>query len=44
MDQDVTWYGGSLRGPGHIGLDGDLAPPKKGTASPTFRPMFIVAK
>jgi len=31
-------------GPGHIVLDGDPAPPKKGHSSPTFRPMSIVAK
>jgi len=37
MDQDATWYGGSL-GPGDFVLDGDLAPP------PNFRPMFIAAK
>jgi len=29
MDQDATWYGGRL-GPGHIVLDGDPAPPRKG--------------
>jgi len=29
--------------PGHIVLDGDPAPPKRGTA-PDFRPMSIVAK
>jgi len=27
---------------GHIVLDGDPAPPERGTAAP-FRPMFIVA-
>jgi len=33
-------------GRGHIVLDGDPAPlsPKRGTASPTFRPMSMVAK
>jgi len=32
-------------GPGDVVLDGDPAPPKKGgTAAPTFRLMFIVAK
>ena len=32
-------------GPCHIVLGGDLAPPKKrGTVSPTFRPMSVVAK
>ena len=30
-------------GPGHVVLDGDPAPPKKGTA-PNFRLMSIVAK
>jgi len=33
-------------GPGDIVLDGDPAPPptERGTASPTFRPMSVVAK
>jgi len=32
-------------GPGHIVLDGDPAPPKKGHSSPpNFRPMSVVAK
>jgi len=31
-------------GPGHIVLDGDLTPPKRGTAPLTFRPMSVVAK
>jgi len=32
-------------GPGHIVLDGTQLPPQKGTKqSPTFRPMFTVAK
>jgi len=31
-------------GPGHIVLDGDPAPPRKGHSSPlSFRPMSIVA-
>jgi len=30
-------------GPGHIVLDGDPVPPKRGTV-PTFRPMLIVVK
>jgi len=30
-------------GLGHIVLDGDPAPPKRGTA-PSFQPMFVVAK
>jgi len=42
MDQDATWYDVDL-GPDHV-FDGDPAPPKKGTAPPTFRPMSIVAK
>ena len=29
-------------GPGHIVLDGDSFPHKRGTAAPTFRPMYIV--
>jgi len=39
MDQDVTWYGG----PDHIVLDGDPAPPKRGTTAPHFWSMSIVA-
>jgi len=31
-------------GPDSIVLDGDPAPPKRGTADPTFRPVSIVAK
>jgi len=31
-------------GPGHIVLDGDPAPPKRGTAHANFRPMSVVAK
>jgi len=31
-------------GPGHVVLDGDPAPPERGTAAPSFRPMCIVAK
>ena len=33
-------------GPGHIVLNGDPAPPspKRDTAVPNFRPMFVVAK
>ena len=30
--------------PGHIVLDKDPAPPKRGTASPSFWPMSVVAK
>jgi len=30
-------------GPGDVVLDGDPAPPKRGTA-PSFRPMSVVAK
>jgi len=29
---------------GHIVLDGDLAPPKRGAVPPDFRPVYIVAK
>jgi len=31
-------------GPGQVVLDWDLAPPKRDTATPFFRPMSIVAK
>jgi len=31
-------------GPGHIVIDGDPAPPERGMAAPSFRPMSIVAK
>jgi len=31
-------------GQGHIVLDGDQLPRKKGTSAPTFRPISIVAK
>jgi len=31
-------------GPGHIVVDGDLAPPKKGDTAPNFWPMSIVAE
>jgi len=44
MDQDVTWYGGTGLGPGHIVLHGDTAPPPKKGHTPNFRPMSIVAK
>ena len=30
-------------GLGHIVIDGDPAPPKRGTAAPSFQPMFTVA-
>jgi len=45
MDQDATWYGGSL-GSGHSVLDGDPAPPPspKGAQQTSFRPMSIVAQ
>jgi len=33
MDQDETWHAGRPR-PGHIVLDGDPAPPKKGAQPP----------
>ena len=42
MDQDATWYEGTLK-PGNIVLDADLAPPRRGTA-PHFRPMTVVVK
>jgi len=44
MDEGAILYGRDL-GPGHIVLDGDPAPPRKGhnSASPSFRPMSIVA-
>jgi len=42
MDQDATWYEGTPRPRPHC-LDGDTAPPR-GTASPNFRPMSVVAK
>jgi len=47
MDQDATWYGGTGLSTGHIMLDGDAAPPRKGGTAQqphTFRPMSIVAK
>ena len=31
-------------GPGHIVLDGDPAPPERGTAAPLFSALSIVAK
>jgi len=41
MDEDATEVD---LGPGHIVLDGDLAPPRgRGTAASFFRPMSIVA-
>ena len=33
MDQDATWYEVGL-GPDYIVLDGDRAPPERGTAAP----------
>jgi len=36
---------GPGHGPGHVALDGDSAPQRKGAQQPaTFRPMSIVAK
>jgi len=32
MDQDDTWYRVGLIGAGDVVLDGDRAPPKRGTA------------
>ena len=44
MDQDATWYGVRLR-PAGIVLDGGPAPPqRRGTTSPTFQPISVVAK
>ena len=41
MDQDATWYGGGLD-PGHIVLDGDLAPPWKAAwQPPLFGPCLL---
>ena len=40
--QDATWYTEVELGPGHIVLDGDLAPlPRKGTAPPLFGPCLL---
>jgi len=38
MDQDATWYGGTVGlGPSHIVLDGEPSPlQKRGTAPPQF--------
>jgi len=30
--------------PGHIVLDGNIAPPPKGHSPPSFRPMSVVTK
>jgi len=40
MDQDETSHAGRPW-PGHIVLDGDSAPPKRGTASPVFGPCLL---
>jgi len=47
----AKWLDGSMplgmevgQGPGHIVLDGDPVAPKRSTATPTFRPMSVVAK
>jgi len=42
MDQNATWYGGRPD-PGHIVLDWDLAPPKRGHA-PSIRALTVLAK
>jgi len=42
MDEDATFAEVNL-GPRHIVLDGDPAPPRKGTAPSSFQPMSIVA-
>jgi len=44
MDQDATWYGGRPRPRTHPSRWGRSSPPKKNQHTPTFRPMFIVAK
>jgi len=44
MDEDGTWYTEGDLGPGHIVLDGDLAPHReRAQQPPSFRPMSIVA-
>jgi len=44
IDEGATWYGSRLWAcPSHIGLVGDAAPRKRGTAAPSFRLMSIVA-
>jgi len=43
MDQDATWYGGRSRHRPHCVRWGQ-APPERGIAAPSFRPLSIVAK
>jgi len=44
MDEDATWYGSIELSRGHIVLDGEPVPLRKGHSSPSsFRPMPIVA-
>ena len=43
MDQDATWYGGSLRPRPHCVRWGPSSP-QKGHSPPNFRPMSAVAK
>jgi len=44
MNQDETCHAGGPR-PGHIVLDGDIAPLSKGAQPlPNFRPISVVAK
>ena len=44
MDQDATWYRGRSRSRPHCVRWGHSSLPERGTAAPSFRPMFIVAK
>ena len=43
MNQNATWYEGIDLGPCHIVLDGDQAPPERGTTAPSFWIMPIMA-
>jgi len=44
MDQDAIWYGGKPRPRPHCARWGPSSSPEKGTQSPNFRPMYIVAE
>jgi len=44
MDQDDTWHGGGPRPRPHCARWRPSSPPQKGSRSPNFRPMSIVAK
>jgi len=44
QDQDATYSREVGLGPGHIVLDGDLAPPPQRGTAPNFRPISVVAK